>query len=164
MKSVPLLVVSLGLMTNMVSDYFSNWELISVTFADIVLTIISNVLSPICKCNIEDESTEHFLTRCPLFTDQRRILISNTSDTLRNDFSILPDDYVSRILLYGSDSFNAITNKLIIQSTIKYIRSTKRFNKLEAFSLTDPSTGTPLAQVWVVDPTVDSTNFTLQSF
>ena len=95
------------------------------------------------------ESTEHFLTRCLLFIVQRRILISNISDAVRNDFSVLPDDYVSRIVLYGSERFNDITNNLIIQSTIKYIMSTKRFNKLEAFSQSNINTGTPQSQVWV---------------
>jgi hypothetical protein len=93
-----------------------------------------NCLSPICSCTLEEESTEHFLTRCPLFSSQRRILTSSISTILRNDFSVLPDDYTSRIILYGSESFNIITNNLIIRSTIRYIRSTKRFNKLEAFT------------------------------
>ena len=94
-----------------------------------------NCLSPICKCALEDECTEHFLTRCPLFSGHRRILDSSISNILMNDFSFLPNDYKKRIILYGSDSFNNVTNNLILQSTIRFIRSTKRFNKLEAFTI-----------------------------
>ena len=93
-----------------------------------------NCPSPICKCGTEEESTVHFLLRCPLFKSLRGVLINSISDIVKNDFSVLPDDYVARIALYGSSSFNNITNKLIVESTINYVRKTKRFNKLEAFS------------------------------
>ena len=102
-----------------------------------------NCLSPICKCALEDECTEHFLTRCPLFSRHHRILNSSISNILMNNFSVLPDDYKSRIILYGSDRFNIVTNNLIIQSTIRFIKSTKRFNKLEAFTIVNPDTSTP---------------------
>ena len=36
-----------------------------------------NCLSPICKCNVEEESTEHFLLRCPLYTGNRKVLLSS---------------------------------------------------------------------------------------
>ena len=93
-----------------------------------------NCLSPTCKCNVEDESTEHFLLRCPLYTTDRRVLLSNISNVVKNDFTVLPDEYVTRIALYGSNSFNDIANKMIIESTLIYIRSTKRFEILEAFT------------------------------
>ena len=41
---------------------------------------------------------------------------------------------MARIALYGSITFNDIANKIIVESTINYIRGTKRFDNLEAFS------------------------------
>ena len=38
------------------------------------------------------------------------------------------------VLLYGSKKFDFDTNKGIITSTITYIKDTKRFKKLEAYS------------------------------
>ena len=93
-----------------------------------------NCVSPTCKCNEEEESTEHFLLRCPIYVENRKVLLSSISNIVRNDFTVLPDEYVVRIALYGSNVFNAIANQMIIKSTINYIRKTKRFKNLEAFS------------------------------
>ena len=38
------------------------------------------------------------------------------------------------LTLYVSNIFNDIANKMILESTINYIRGTKRFDNLEAFS------------------------------
>ena len=93
-----------------------------------------NCISPICKCNNEDESTEHFLLRCPLCTEIGRVLIGSISDIDKNDFTVFPDEYVVIIALYGSNIFNDIANKMIVESTINYILGTKRFDNLEWFS------------------------------
>ena len=61
-------------------------------------------------------------------------MLNTISLVLNNDISVLPDDHLSDILLYGSKVYNDITNKLIIESTIRFIKSTKRFAVLEAFS------------------------------
>ena len=86
-----------------------------------------------CKCKLENESTEHYLLRCPFYNIHRNTLLSSISDIVKNDFSVLPDDFVTRIALYGN-SYNEVANKLICESTIRYIRRTKRFDVLEAFS------------------------------
>ena len=88
-----------------------------------------------CKCRVEDESTEHYLLRCPLYVAQRTDLLSSITDIVKNDFTVLPHDFVTRIVLYGSCSFNDIANKMILESTIRYIKRTKRFEVLEAFSI-----------------------------
>ena len=92
-----------------------------------------NCISPLCKCLTNDETVEHFFVRCPLFLSQRKILLDSLNDILNNDTSALPDDHLTKILLYGSTSFNSITNKLILEASILYIKKTKRFTKLEAF-------------------------------
>ena len=52
---------------------------------------------------------------------------------IHSDVSILPDDHLTHILLYGSNVFNTICNKLIVSETISFIRNSGRFTQLEAF-------------------------------
>ena len=93
-----------------------------------------NCPSPTCRCGCEDETTEHFLARCSLFTEHRASLLGTISNLFNNDISILPHNHLTDILLFGSAVYNDITNKLILESTIRYIKCTKRFAKLEAFT------------------------------
>ena len=39
-----------------------------------------NCTSPLCKCGLEDETTSHYIFRCPLHNKHRSILLSNVSD------------------------------------------------------------------------------------
>ena len=93
-----------------------------------------NCPSPTCRCDREDETTEHFLMRCPLFSNPRDTLMRSISHILSNDITILPHNHLTNLLLYGSTAYNCITNRLIIESAITYIKCTKRFSRLEAFS------------------------------
>ena len=36
-----------------------------------------NCASPLCKCGLEDETTSHYIFRCPLHNKHRSILLSN---------------------------------------------------------------------------------------
>ena len=93
-----------------------------------------NCTSPICKCSIEDESTEHFLLRCPLYSFIRETLLSNLAIAVNNEILNLPHDHLTSILLYGSTSFNNITNRLILTISIHFIKASCRFNKSEAYN------------------------------
>ena len=87
-----------------------------------------NSLSPLCKCGAEVESTTHFLLHCPIYSDDRCSLLS----TIRNiDCKLLEitDFSLTHTLLYGNPSFDIITNSLILNATIDFILSTKRFEK-----------------------------------
>ena len=92
-----------------------------------------NCTSPICECSNEIESTEHFFLRCPQFTHQRQTLLSNIAAALSSDISILPHSHLTNILLHGSPSFNDITNKTILIASLHYIKTTGRFNTIEAY-------------------------------
>ncbi|MCH2390413.1 MAG: reverse transcriptase family protein, partial [Nitrospinales bacterium] len=93
-----------------------------------------NCPSPLCRCGLADETSEHFLTRCPNYSVQRATLLRTASGILHNDISVLPDSHLADLFLFGSRMYNSITNKLLLESTIHYIKSTKRFSKLEAFT------------------------------
>ena len=48
-----------------------------------------NCPSPICKCKQEAESTEHFLARCPLYTNLRNNFLNNISDIVAVSYTHL---------------------------------------------------------------------------
>merc|ERR1711964_535569 len=93
-----------------------------------------NCPTPVCKCGTESESTEHFLLRCPLFSLHRLTLFSNIASAVNNTKFNLPDEHLSSILLFGSPTYNSITNKSILTTTIHVIKFSGRFNKIEAYT------------------------------
>ena len=93
-----------------------------------------NCETPICSCGLEDETTVHYFLCCPRYQSQRNILLSKISEITGSDITVLPNDHLNQIIMYGSNVFNPISNKLIIEQSILYIKSSGRFKKLEAFS------------------------------
>ena len=76
-------------------------------------------LNPICNCGSATvETTTHYLLHCPLFSDEILILINNILS--------LNDSRFSEVLLFGNSSFNNTKNTSILNTTIKYIVSSKR--------------------------------------
>ena len=69
--------------------------------------------SPTCKCNRENETNEHFLLRCSLYTPYRAIFLRNIGIAVNEDIVQLPHDHLSEILLSGSPSFDDSTHKTI---------------------------------------------------
>ena len=50
------------------------------------------------------------------------------------DITVFPLDHLTDLLLYGSESFNGISNNLILNETINFIFKSERFKTLEAYS------------------------------
>ena len=92
-----------------------------------------NCRIPVCCCGLEDETSVHYFLRCPLFYNERVTLLSKISDVIHSDISVLPEEHLLHILLYGSNVYNIVTNKMIISETITFIRNSGRFISLEAF-------------------------------
>ena len=83
-------------------------------------------LNPICCCDKDIETTGHYLLYCPIFSDERSIFL----DKIRSiDESILSgiDSRIFETLLFGISSCNNKKNASILNTTIDYILSTKRF-------------------------------------
>ena len=80
-----------------------------------------------CSCNTEVESSTHFLLRCPNFS-QLRIHLINEINNIKPSLTLLSDDSLSQILLYGLKSFDKEINSKIINLTIEYIHKSERFN------------------------------------
>ena len=88
-------------------------------FADTVL--------PFCDCGmLEAESSEHFLLRCPTFSNERNVLLDSLSIPF---FSDLSDSEKSRILLFGHESLSFEMNHQIILNTITFLKASKRFDR-----------------------------------
>ena len=83
-------------------------------------------LNPICNCGTDVETTTHYLLHCPLFSDERLILINNIRN-IDNNIVNLSDSRFSEVLLFGNSSFNNSKNTFILNTTIEYIVSSKRF-------------------------------------
>ena len=84
-------------------------------------------VDPLCTCGNDIESTFHFFLHFPNFTTQRQTLLNklkslNASIMAENESSIV------RTILFGRPDFNYLTNKEIINATISFILTTKRFN------------------------------------
>ena len=96
-----------------------------------------NCANPTCRCKNEIETTEHFLLRCPIFNGHRKVLISAISDILKIDevllLASLPAATFFSMLPYGSKEYNIITNRLILEASIRYILETGRFKNIEAY-------------------------------
>ena len=88
----------------------------------------NDTIDPFCLCGINSvETNEHFLLHCPNYATLRLKLF----DSLRsNNILILPfvKSLIIEILLYGSERFDEITNKIIISSVIDFIIQSKRFH------------------------------------
>jgi hypothetical protein len=75
--------------------------------------------SPLCPCNMGvEEDAKHYFFNCPLFNEQRRVLVA---DLLPYIFERVEP------LLFGLPDDDHITNIHIFTAVHKYIKDTKRF-------------------------------------
>ena len=84
-------------------------------------------IHPLCACNLEPETTPHYLRRCHLFQTERRTLLN---DTKQIDENIITDNKndLDQIFLYGNGRCKYDTNRMILLSTIKFCIDSKRFD------------------------------------
>ena len=87
-----------------------------------------NVLNPLCSCSLETEDTLHYLLHCHHFSIYRRDLM-NSVKSVYDDFESLPDNAKKLVLLYGESRLDQNKNKLILESTIHYIKNSERFSE-----------------------------------
>ena len=85
-------------------------------------------LNPLCSCGLDIESTAHFLLHCPTYITERRTLLS-TVENIDNNLLDLCEPVLIRTLLFGSNSFDTDANTNVLNATIEYILSTKRFDE-----------------------------------
>ena len=94
-----------------------------------------NCVSSLCTCNnIDHETAQHFLLKCSKYNSLRISLF--TKLLILTNFSIIgkSDDFWTDLLLYGNNNFSKNINMRILDLTVDFIKSTKRFVKIEAYS------------------------------
>ena len=67
-----------------------------------------NCQSPVCKCSLENESTEHYLLRCPNMLQPRSVLLEKIKSVSGFDTDSMSESEFSKLLLYGNSK---LTNK-----------------------------------------------------
>ena len=84
-------------------------------------------LNPPCFCGNEIETSTHYLLRCPTYTNERMTL-RNKIKSINCSILEFSDAVVIKILPFGGNTLSDSCNTLILNSTIHYIISTKRFD------------------------------------
>ena len=87
-----------------------------------------DTVNPMCLVNDGIEDTEHFLLHCHAYDDQRYDLLGAIYEILQlNSISNPSNQTLVHIMLYGDKSFSHDENKKILESTLKFIHTSKRF-------------------------------------
>ena len=69
----------------------------------------------------------HYLLHCPDFSNERLTLFNKLQSIYENILS-KDESKISKVLLFGDDSFNDVKNASVFTASIEYILSTKRFD------------------------------------
>ena len=84
-------------------------------------------INPLCFCSLDVESTIHYFLHCPLFTIERHTLLNTISQT---DNKWLDSNESNLIhLLFGDPSRDTKTHTEILNATVNYVVTTKRFDE-----------------------------------
>ena len=89
----------------------------------------NDTLNPLCSCNLEVESVSHFFLRCH-FYDNERLVLMNGILNIDPNIHHLDDISISNLLLYGSTEYSNNINKKILEISINFILTSKRFEEL----------------------------------
>ena len=86
-----------------------------------------DTINPLCSCSSDIETTLHFLLYCPNFMECRNTLLSEISEInseliTRNDLALI------ETLLFGDNLFSQYDNSRILDATITFIVTSKRFD------------------------------------
>ena len=88
-----------------------------------------DTISPMCSCNAEIESNEHFLLRCHFYSSQRLELFDKLNKINSSFFKLSAKDQLN-ILLYGYSSKRPISlNEDIIKLLINFLIESGRFDR-----------------------------------
>ena len=91
-------------------------------------SISLDTVNPLCSYTLETENTEHFFLRCQNNLSARTTLM-NELNNISNAINSLNSTDLIRVILYGDKNFDNVTYFKIITATIKFIKTTKRFEE-----------------------------------
>ena len=86
-----------------------------------------DTINPLCSCDSDIETTLHFFLYCPNFKKCRNTLLSKISEInsgliTRNNLALI------ETLNFGDNSFSQYNNSRILDATIAFIVTSKRFD------------------------------------
>ena len=79
------------------------------------------------------KQTVHYFLCCPHYQSQRNILFSEISEIICSDVIVLLNDHLIQILMYGSNVYIPNCNKLSIEQSILFIKSSGRLKHRSFF-------------------------------
>ena len=82
------------------------------------LNSFRDTVNPLWLCNVEAETTSHYLLQCSLFSEQRTKLLESLC-SLGNTLLNQCDDDLVNILFYGSSKSSFSTNNKILSLTVQ---------------------------------------------
>ena len=89
-----------------------------------VVTIFLSVQSPFVGLNQKQLNSFFY----PANASQiRSDMPNNARELAKTDIALLSEELPTKLLLYGDHTFNDMSNRLILQETITFIRPSKRF-------------------------------------
>ena len=97
------------------------------------------ILSILCACGTEIETTEYFLLCCQFYITQRLELFENLEkveklEKVEPNFLSLCAKNDILILLYGSQTNSENLNQEILENVISYLKVTTRFDRQLIFN------------------------------
>ena len=87
-----------------------------------------DTINPLCNCNQDIESATHFFLHCPFFINERHTLLSTIRSLNSKMLDCINYD-LTQTLLFGNTSQTSCNNFEIINPSINYILSIKRFDE-----------------------------------
>ena len=84
-------------------------------------------LNRICSSGFDIETTSHFLFHCQNFISERSLHLNNVSGLTKEKLPSC-DTSVIKLFLYGDDSLDLVTSTLILNASVNFILSSKRFD------------------------------------
>ena len=87
-----------------------------------------DTLNPFCKCGQDIETPCHYLLHCPNYNTERNALLNNIRQIVPNILNH-SDSQITKILLFGDNSFKIEVNTNILNASINYLISTRRFSE-----------------------------------
>ena len=88
-----------------------------------------DTVNPLCSCTLEIENSENFFLRRQSNLSGRATLMNELSN-ISNAINCLNLTDIIRVILYGNKNFDNVTNFEIITATIKFNKTTKRFEEV----------------------------------